>query len=38
MASYLGIDISKETFHASLLADRDEARRSSRTRQKVSNN
>ena len=25
MASFLGIDISKETFHASLLTDRGEA-------------
>ena len=27
MASFLGVDISKETFHASLLSDRSEAKK-----------
>ena len=27
MASFLGIDLSKETFHASLLSDRGEAKK-----------
>jgi hypothetical protein len=32
MASFLGIDLSKETFHAFLLSDRADAKSSSVTR------